>query len=51
MMWEFEVNPERNEEVKSKKYQFHDKVSTGLNSENRTFSHMLSDNKKHTYEF
>jgi hypothetical protein len=34
MMWEFEVNPKRNEEVGSKKYQFLEKVQGGYNSEN-----------------
>jgi hypothetical protein len=34
MMWEFEVNPNRNEEVGSKKYQFLEKVQGSYNSEN-----------------
>jgi hypothetical protein len=34
MMWEFEVNPQRNEEVRSKKYQFLKKVQGGHNSAN-----------------
>jgi hypothetical protein len=29
MMWEFEVNPKRNKEVGSKKYQFLEKNSRG----------------------
>jgi hypothetical protein len=34
MMWEFEVNPKRNEEGGSKIYQFLEKVQGGHNSEN-----------------
>jgi hypothetical protein len=34
MMWEFEVNPKRNEEVGRKKHQFLEKVQGGHNSEN-----------------
>jgi hypothetical protein len=30
MMWEFEVNPTRNEEVGSKIYQFLEKVQGGI---------------------
>jgi hypothetical protein len=41
MMWEFEVNPKRSEEVGSKKYQFLEKVQKGHHSEN-SFARVLS---------